>query len=556
MSANKRMSNRLGMTGAYEKKSGPVVSVLIPTFNRPQYLSVALSSVVRQDYANLEIFVVNDGGVDVSDIVNSFNDRRIIFINRKENRGLPYSLNEALRRAKGKYVCYLGDDDLYYPHHVSTLLNALENQDECQVAYSDLYKSYCRVTPDGSRQVLSKVVEISRDFDRFLMLYFNHALGACLMHRRDLIEKTGLYNEDLNILVDWDMTRRLAFFSDFRHVYEITGEFYCPVGECDRISVQRRKDKKEYARNVLTIRTTRPAKPWPKVEDMSIIFVTDRLDQQAGKTLGLMWRHTFYPYQVYLPLPHFDLSRLRTDMPNIVFVSVRPWSSQSERIDAALHQCEGKYVVIVPSGFPIEEMWVEDPLYALINSPVSPEAFELEHSTDRLWAVVLRKSDLNYARGSFPNLPVRESLRAAGIALRQVVPDSIPFQFDSLLKGARLAEEDGLWERAAQLYEYIAEHYQNELWMKAVAAKAYFKAGNHARAAELSCQVNRRRPTVDTLLLEAKVKGENKSYYSAIELLKRAEQILEGRNFHGCKTGTRRRRARRDSALRGPTGTG
>ncbi|MHC4891251.1 MAG: glycosyltransferase family 2 protein, partial [Planctomycetota bacterium] len=99
-----------------ERKVGPIVSVLIPTYNRRRYLPVALSSVVHQDYNNLEIFVIRDGGEDVCDVVSSFDDPRIIFINRKENRGLPFTLNEALVRAQGKYVCYLGDDDRYYPH--------------------------------------------------------------------------------------------------------------------------------------------------------------------------------------------------------------------------------------------------------------------------------------------------------------------------------------------------------------------------------------------------------------------------------------------------------
>lgn len=287
----------------YEKKNGPLVSVLVPTYNRRRYLLVALSSAVHQNYSNLEIFVIRDGGEDVSDVVESFNDPRIIFINRNEHRGLAFGLNEALGRAKGKYVCYLGDDDLYYPHHVSTLVNALENQTDCGVAYSDLYKTYYRIEPEGNRQVLSKVVEISRDFNRFLMLHFNHTLHVSLMHRKDLFEKIGPYNEDLNILIDWDLTRRLVFFSDFYHVLEVTGEYYSSVGESDRISIRRRENKQEYFRNVLAIQTARPTKPWPKIKDMSIIFTTDKLNQKTGKTIGSIWWHTFYPYKVYLPLP-------------------------------------------------------------------------------------------------------------------------------------------------------------------------------------------------------------------------------------------------------------
>ena len=513
------------------KKAGPVVTVLVPTFNRRRYLAGALASVVRQSYRNLQIIVINDGGEDVSDIVSSFGDERLIFIDRKENRGKAFSLNEALSRAEGKYVAYLDDDDLYYPNHIETLVDALENNSDCQVAYSDLYKVYCKVCPDGSRKVLSKVVEISRDFDRFFMLYYNHVLHVSLMHRRDLLEKTSLYNEDINVLIDWDMTRRLVFFSDFQHVPEITGEFYQPDGDCDRISVQWRKNEKEYTRNILTIRTTRPAKPWTKLGDMSIIFSTERLNKQAGTTLGSIWQRTFYPYEVYMPLATADFEKLDTDMPNIIPVLVNPLSSQAERIDAALARCEGEYIAIVPSGFPMREFWVEDSLHALVNSSVNNEGFELEDSTDTLWAVVVRRNELQYARRSFPHLSVRESLNAAGIAIRRLQPEEIPFQFDQLLEKAHAAETNGNWSKAAEMFEYITEHYQNELWMKTLAAKASFKAGGHIRAAELSREVNRQRPTVDTLLLEAKVKHEKKDFHSAIKLLEKAEQILEGKEL-------------------------
>ncbi len=514
-----------------KKKAGPVVTVLVPTFNRRRYLAGALASVVRQSYRNLQIIVIKDGGEEVSDIVNSFGDERLMFIDRKENRGKAFSLNEALSRAEGKYVAYLDDDDLYYPNHVETLVDTLENKSDCQIAYSDLYKVYCKVCPDGSRKILSKVVEISRDFDRFFMLYYNHVLHVSLMHRRDLLDKTGPYNEDINVLIDWDMTRRLVYFSDFHHVPEITGEFYQPDGDCDRISVQWRKKEKEYTRNILTIRTTRPAKPWTKLGDMSIIFITERLNKEAGTTLGSIWQRTFYPYEVYMPLPRIGFEKLDTDMPNIIPVLVNPLSSGAERIDAALARCKGEYIAIVPSEFPMRKFWVEDSLHALVNSSVKNEGFELEDSTDRLWAVVVRKNDLQYARRSFPNLSVRESLNASGISIRRLQPEEIPFQLDQLLEEAKSAEKNGNWSKAAEMFEYITEHHENELWMKTLAAKASFKAGCHIRAAELSREVNRQRPTVDTLLLEAKVKREEKDFNSAIKLLEKAEQILEGKEL-------------------------
>jgi tetratricopeptide (TPR) repeat protein len=172
-------------------------------------------------------------------------------------------------------------------------------------------------------------------------------------------------------------------------------------------------------------------------------------------------------------------------------------------------------------------MWIENPLYALINNPNSRRGYELEGSTDALWAAVVTKDDLQLARRGFPNLPVRESLKAAGIVLKHPDFEELPFQFDIFLHQARSAEKDGNWSQAGQIYEYIAENHRNELWMKRLAAKAFFKAGDHIRAAELNQSVNRQRPTVDTLLLEAKIKREKKDFDSAIKLLKTAEQILE-----------------------------
>jgi glycosyltransferase involved in cell wall biosynthesis len=512
----------------YEKINGPVVSVLISTFNRSQSLSGALASVFRQSYKNLQVIVVNDGGEDVGDVINSFDDPRLVYINRKENRGKAFSLNEALHKVEGEYIAYLDDDDLYYPFHIEVLVNTLKNETDCQVAYSDLYKTYCKVFPDGSRQILSKVVEVSRDFDRFLMLNFNHVLHVSLMHHRDLIEKTGPYNEQLNVLIDWDLTRRLAFFSDFHHVHKVTGEYSHPMGDCDRISVNRRKDKKDYLRNVLTIRTTRPPKPWLKIEDLSIIFVSDRLDNSAGKTIGSIWQHTFYPYKLYLPISESDSNRLNTDMPNLVFVYSKQDSSQARQVDAALEKCEGKYIAIVPSGFPIKDMWIENPLYALINCVNDCQGFLSEQTTDQLWAAVLKKDDLIMARREFPGLSVFDSLRAAGITLRKPNNQELPFQFDNLYHLALSVEKEGNWLQAAQMYEHIAEKHQNVLWMKRLAAKAFYKAGDRAKAEQLCYEVNQHQPTVDTLFLEAKIRREKEKFSDAIEILTTATNTIEG----------------------------
>ena len=128
-------------------------------------------------------------------------------------------------------------------------------------------------------------------------------------------------------------------------------------------------------------------------------------------------------------------------------------------------------------------------------------------------------------------MSVRESLIADGVAIRRVLPDEIPFQFDQLLCQALLAEKDVNWSRAAQIYQHLVERYGNKLWMKSQAAEAFFKAGELGKAVELAREVNEKRPTVDTLLLEAKLHKEKKDFNLAIVRLEEAEQILEGREL-------------------------
>ncbi len=519
------------MKNDFQHKMGPLVSIILPTFNRPRYFADALRSAVQQNYDNLQIIVVNDGGQDVSSIVSSFNDPRIAFIDRKENKGKAFSLNQAIEYVKGKYISYLDDDDLYYSDHISKLVDVLETGTDCQVAYSDLYKTYCRIMPDASRLPLSKIVEISRDFDSYFMLYFNHVLHVSLMHRTDLFNKTGLYNESLNILIDWDMTRRLVFFSDFYHLLDITGEFYSPIGDSDRISVVQRKNKDNYLKNLMKIRTTRPPQPWSKLKDLSIIFTYDCLNQQAGNTIGLIWRHVFYPYQVFLPLAPGEFDKLRTEMPNIVPVPIEPYASKKSQINSATLKCGGEYVAVIPGGFPITEMTIENSLYVLIKNPQQSQCLELEGSTENLWGCVVAKRDLLNARMRFPDLALKESLIASGIVPRKPTVEELPFQFDILLKQGQTAEEDGSWLGAADVFEHIAANHKNDIWMKTLAAKSFFKAGVYDMASRLSSDVNRLRPTIETLLLEAKVHGKRNNFTAAIPLLKQAEQILTGKEW-------------------------
>ncbi len=120
----------------------PLVSVIIPTYNRPTTLVNAINSVLRQTYKNFEIIVVNDAGVNIESILTSLNtNRNIIYVRHNVNRGRSAARNTGINLSRGEYVAYLEDDDVYFPHHIETLLTHLTNNNS-EIVYSDAYRVF------------------------------------------------------------------------------------------------------------------------------------------------------------------------------------------------------------------------------------------------------------------------------------------------------------------------------------------------------------------------------------------------------------------------------
>ncbi len=94
----------------------PTVSVIIPTYNRANLVSRAIKSVLNQTYQDFEIIVVDDCSEDnTEEIVKSFNDSRIRYIKHKKNKGGSAARNTGIKRARGKYIAFLDDDDEWLP---------------------------------------------------------------------------------------------------------------------------------------------------------------------------------------------------------------------------------------------------------------------------------------------------------------------------------------------------------------------------------------------------------------------------------------------------------
>lgn len=114
----------------------PLVSVVMSVYNNEEFVSHSIRSIVNQSYRNFEFIIVNDGSNDGSrNIVLDWKklDSRIIFIDRKNNKGLPYSLNEGIAIAKGKYIARMDSDDIAVMDRFEKQVRFLESRLEVDI---------------------------------------------------------------------------------------------------------------------------------------------------------------------------------------------------------------------------------------------------------------------------------------------------------------------------------------------------------------------------------------------------------------------------------------
>jgi len=202
------------------KKDDPLVSIIIPTFNRPEDLCNAIYSVLNQTYKNFEIIIINDNGCDVSKIIKTFKDGRIKYYQHVTNKGLAATRNTGINQSKGKYIAYLDDDDEYYPNHIETLVRLLESS-QSKIAYTDADKCIYELK-NGNIYLKKKFVEHSEDFDQTRLLFQNYIPVLCLMHEKSCLNEVGLFDETMRVHEDWDLWIRLTYQHNFEHIKKTT----------------------------------------------------------------------------------------------------------------------------------------------------------------------------------------------------------------------------------------------------------------------------------------------------------------------------------------------
>jgi glycosyltransferase involved in cell wall biosynthesis len=181
----------------------PKVSIILPTYNRCQFLPQAIESVLRQTFKDFELIIINDGSTDgTKDFLKTIKDERIIIINQ-ENMGLTKSLNRGLKVARGEFIARIDDDDIWIDHE------KLEKQVNFLTKYPEyvLCGGGAIVIDEKGKELFRWLLPETDEKIRNKILFQNQFIHPSVVFRKN---PELFYSEDLKVAQDWEFWLRLG----------------------------------------------------------------------------------------------------------------------------------------------------------------------------------------------------------------------------------------------------------------------------------------------------------------------------------------------------------
>ncbi|MDR3610262.1 MAG: glycosyltransferase [Ignavibacteriaceae bacterium] len=188
--------------------NNPLVTVITITRNRASLLKRAILSVINQTYKNLEYIIIDGASEDnTSEVVNSFQDKRIIYIKQSHNKNISLSCDEAVQLSTGKYITFLDDDDKYLPMKIEKQVKLIESLP------NDYGLVYCWM--DYYDQDSGKMIGEHHPNNRGYIYYDcieKQSMGGepTLFMRREVYFDVNGWNKNLKLSSDWEFNTRIA----------------------------------------------------------------------------------------------------------------------------------------------------------------------------------------------------------------------------------------------------------------------------------------------------------------------------------------------------------
>ncbi|MDR0571389.1 MAG: glycosyltransferase [Rickettsiales bacterium] len=169
----------------------PLISVLIPTYNREKYIAEAIESVLAQDYRPIEIIVVDDGSMDnTKEIVKQY-DKKIVKYFYQKNKGIPGARNACLAKAKGEYIAWLDSDDYYLPDKLTAQMNYMREHPDCEIVFTK-YENFLENEEVKNNEKAKNIIEREKKVE------YKTCLASSLA-RKSFYKKVGKFSKKYKI---------------------------------------------------------------------------------------------------------------------------------------------------------------------------------------------------------------------------------------------------------------------------------------------------------------------------------------------------------------------
>lgn len=185
----------------------PLVSVVIPTYNRADLISFTIDSVLKQTYESFEIIVVDDGSTDNTlEILSTFGDSIKVFT--QNNEGVSSARNKAIKNSSGDWIAFLDSDDLWYPQKLQCQFEKLKSEGDYKWMYCDA--EYFDNETQASLGLISDIAKPHTGWVLKDLFMSNFISSPTPVVAREVFDVTGVFHDEKLLPEDWDMWLRIA----------------------------------------------------------------------------------------------------------------------------------------------------------------------------------------------------------------------------------------------------------------------------------------------------------------------------------------------------------
>jgi glycosyltransferase involved in cell wall biosynthesis len=195
------------------------ISVLMPAYNAEKYISEAIESILNQTFKDFEFIVIDDCSTDgTGKIINRYaaEDPRIIFLRNESNLKISKTLNRGIDIARGKYIARMDADDWSYPDRLQKQFDFMEKNPEVGVSGGavDICNEQMKIT--GRRKYNLSDSDIRKKIFRY-----NPFAHSAIIIRKDVLQKSGLYDNDYNLAEDYELYFRIGRYAKFANLEDV-----------------------------------------------------------------------------------------------------------------------------------------------------------------------------------------------------------------------------------------------------------------------------------------------------------------------------------------------